>query len=71
MQALSTCGIPYSLLDAPEANEKIPQLNIPMEYVCVIEEDGGILRAERALEAFQVHIPSDFMKSLYNILWSK
>ena len=38
-----------------EANRRYPdQLNLPSHYKCVIEKDGGILCANKAVAALQV-----------------
>ena len=38
-----------------QANRRYPhQLNLPLHYQCVLDEDGGVLLASKCLEAFQV-----------------
>lgn len=54
IQALKSCGVPYRVLSASDANKTVPQLNIPQHYECILEEDGGILSAQSAVETLQV-----------------
>ena len=56
LQALAACGVPHEVVGACEANKRVPQLNLPPEYECVLEEDGGILSAQSALKVMQVCI---------------
>ena len=54
LKAIKSCDIPHKLMSASEANRVVPQLNIPDEYECVLEEDGGIIHARSAVEVLQV-----------------
>jgi sarcosine oxidase len=49
--ALDECGIAWSLLDAGEVEERFP-LRVPDGLQAVLQEDGGYVRADLALEAF-------------------
>lgn len=55
LKALATCGIPCEVLDASEASRRVPQLNLPHGYECVLEEDGGTLSAQGAVKTMQVY----------------
>lgn len=55
LKALATCGISHEVLDASEASRRVPQLNLPHGYECVLEEDGGILSAQGAVKTMQVY----------------
>ena len=38
-----------------QANWRYPhQLNLPLHYQCVLDEDGGVLLASKCVAAFQV-----------------
>lgn len=72
LKALATCGIPYEVLDASEASRRVPQLNLPHGYECVLEEDGGILSAQGAVKTMQVynnHFHSTKMQPSLGILY--
>ena len=46
----------YSLWNL-QANRRYPhQLNLPLHYQCVLDEDGGVLLASKCLAAFQASI---------------
>ena len=47
---LSKQKIPHEVLKAEDANRRITLLNLPANYVCVLEEEAGILRASVALQ---------------------
>ena len=52
--SLSTHGVAHQVFSGSEANSRYPQqLNLPENYECVFEEDGGILRASKAVAALQ------------------
>ena len=52
--SLSTHGVAHQVFSGSEANSRYPQqLNLPENYKCVFEEDGGILRASKAVAALQ------------------
>ena len=47
--------VPHQVMPAREANEKYSdQLQLPEDYLCLTEEDGGILRASKAVATLQV-----------------
>ena len=53
--SLSTHGVDHQVFSGSEANSRYPQqLNLPENYQCVFEVDGGILRASKAVAALQV-----------------
>ena len=55
IDSLSQNNIPHRIFTGKEANEIYSdQLCLPEDYVCVIEDDGGILRANAAVAALQV-----------------
>ena len=55
IDSMKGCGVPYEAFSGKEANRRYPhQLKLPDNYSCVFEDDGGILRANRALAALQV-----------------
>ena len=57
IDSLSQNNIPHRIFTGKEANEIYPdQLCLPEDYVCVMEDDGGILRANAAVAALQVYI---------------
>ena len=47
-------NLPVSLLDAKQAKEACPYLNVPDNFVAAVEEDAGILAASKAVTALQV-----------------
>lgn len=56
---ITTTVISYRLVlhssTGSEANERYPEaLTLPSKYKCVIENEGGILHANRAVAALQV-----------------
>ena len=48
------CNLPVSMLDAKQAKETCPYLNVPDNFVAAVEEDAGILAASKAVIALQV-----------------
>ena len=49
--------IAHEVLSSDEANEKYSQqLTIPESHTCILEKDGGLLYAQRALSVFQVFV---------------
>ena len=48
------CNLPVSMLDAKQAKEACPYLNMPDNFVAAVEEDAGILAASKAVAALQV-----------------
>lgn len=58
--SLGTHGVAHEVLSGSEANSKYPQqLKLPEDFTCVFEEGGGILRASKAVFAFQVNALHD------------
>ena len=54
-ESLRQANIAHEVFTGHEAKRRYPhQLKIPDTYMCVREEDGGILYAQRALKAVQV-----------------
>ena len=53
---LSKQKVPHEVLDADDANRRFSALNLPANYVCVVEEGAGILRASLAVQSFQVNL---------------
>ena len=52
--SLSTHGVDHQVFSGSEANSRYPQqLNLPENYKCVFEKDGGILRASKAVATMQ------------------
>jgi sarcosine oxidase len=49
--ALDECGVAWSLLEPGEAERRYP-LHVPDGMLAVLQEDAGIVFADRALEAF-------------------
>lgn len=71
LHALAACGIPHEVVSAGEANKRVPQLNLPPEYECVLEEDGGILSAQSAVKTMQVYIYCSNSSSVMHVVcWS-
>ena len=54
IESLSKLKVAHEVLNAEDANKRITLLNLPANYVCVLEEEAGILRASVALQALQV-----------------
>ena len=55
IDSMKGCGIPYETFSGKEATRRYPhQLKLPDNYSCVFDQDGGLLRANRALAALQV-----------------
>ena len=53
-QTLSSQKIPYRKLSSDQLAEEFPMLRAPPEAVAIVEQEGGVLYAEKALEAFRV-----------------
>jgi sarcosine oxidase/L-pipecolate oxidase len=51
--SLKKQGVPHEVIDAEEANKRVPLLNLPPSYKCVMEKDAGVLKPPDALKAFQ------------------
>ena len=55
IESMKRAGIPHNVLSGAETNRRFPkQMKIPDDYVCVFEEDAGILYAQKALLIMQV-----------------
>jgi sarcosine oxidase len=48
---LEACGVPWERLDAAEAERRYP-VRVPAEAFAVLQPDAGIVRADKALDAF-------------------
>ncbi|KAK7088210.1 hypothetical protein V1264_022150 [Littorina saxatilis] len=46
-------GAPYTVLDSAAFKRQYPMLNYPSDYGGIYDPDGGLLRADRALNALQ------------------
>lgn len=62
---MHNCNLPVSLLDAKQAKDICPYLNLPDNFVAAVEEEAGILAASKTVTALQVKntrvlIPSKF-----------
>ena len=55
-ESLEEQGLPHEVMDAEEGNKRVPILNLPLDYKCIMEENAGILKAPNALKAFQVMV---------------
>jgi len=47
-------GLKHDVLSAAEANSRFDFFNLPSHFMCTLEEDAGILLANKALDAFHV-----------------
>ena len=54
IDTLSKQKVPHEVLAAEDANKRIAALELPANYLCVLEEEAGILRASVAVQALQV-----------------
>ncbi len=54
-ESLSKLKVPHEVLKAEDVNKRFDALNLPINYVCVLEEGAGILRASVAVHALQVN----------------
>ena len=53
--SLKISNAPHQVMSGREANERYPQqLKLPDNYTCVLEEDGGLLQAAKAVATLQV-----------------
>ena len=46
--------LPHEVLSATEANSRYKFLNLPNDFVCVVDKSAGILAADKAVEVLQV-----------------
>ena len=51
---MHNCNLPVSLLDAKQAKDSCPYLNMPDDFMAAVEEEAGILAASKAVRALQV-----------------
>ena len=57
IQSMEDNGVSHRIMTAKEVNDEYKdQLKLPDEYLCVSEEDGGILRASKAVATLQVQM---------------
>ena len=56
IDTLTKQKVSHEVLVAEDANKRITALNLPANYVCVLEDEAGILRASVAVQALQVNI---------------
>ena len=57
IRSLEENNTPHNVLTGKEANDRYPnQLTLPEDYICVTEDDGGILKANIAVSALQVYV---------------
>ena len=55
IKSLASSSLPHEVFSGEEANRRYPhELKLPARTVCVLEENGGIIFASKALAAFQV-----------------
>ena len=48
-------SVPHQVMPASKVNKKYSDLlQLPEDYLCLTEEDGGILRASKAVATLQV-----------------
>ena len=53
-RSLASLNAPYRQYNATELREKFPMFRFDSGHVGVYDEQGGLIRADRALRAFQV-----------------
>lgn len=49
-------NLPLDILNSDEIKTKYPMITYPDDFMYVLDHVGGILRADKALKAFQVRI---------------
>ena len=54
LETLSKQHVPHEVLKPEDANKRFGALNLPANYVCVLEEQAGTLRASVAVQTLQV-----------------
>ena len=53
--SLAKNKVPHDVFSGRDANSRYPhQLRLPDDYICVYEDGGGFLNAQKAVMAFQV-----------------
>lgn len=56
-KSLEMNNVPHEVFSGRDANLRYPhQLRLPDDYICVYEDGGGFLNAQKAVMAFQVYI---------------
>jgi sarcosine oxidase len=53
LQSARQHGLPYEVLDAPGVMRRFPVFRLPDHFIGVFQPDGGVLRTEPAVAAFQ------------------
>ena len=48
--------LPHEVLSAKEANSRYKFLNLPNNFICVVDKSAGILAADRAVKTLQVSV---------------
>ena len=61
IQSLRKHNMAMDILDSAQAKARYPMVSFPDNFRFVLDHSGGILRADKALKAFQV--------SVYSIFW--
>lgn len=56
VRALRKHSVPFTALDHDAMEDKYPMLRYPRDMVGVVDHSGGVLFADKALAAFQVHM---------------
>jgi len=56
---MHNCNLPVSLLDATQAKDLCPYLNLPDNFAAAVEEEAGILAASKVVTALQVNSSCD------------
>ena len=51
---MHSCNLPVSLVDAKQAKDLCPYLNVPDNFIAAVEEEAGILAGSKAVAALQV-----------------
>lgn len=72
ISSLSRNGIKYDILTPGDLRDRYPMLSLPPDYVGVFDYSGGVLRADKALRAFQVTITHLFARkfNIFNLICS-
>jgi sarcosine oxidase len=53
LKAARLHGLPHEILDGPGLMKRFPAFRVPGDFIGVLQPDGGFLRAEPAVAAFQ------------------
>jgi len=70
MANMQNCSLPVSLVDATQAKDLCPYLNLPDNFAAAVEEGAGILAASKAVTALQVQKCNIFQVIINNKIWS-